>query len=1113
MIGCGGSGQKSIRYVRDSVSRRLAHAGWTGEFPRSWQFIGLDTLNTQDSPGEIPTMPQSDFKSISLGYNKFAPLADALLARHRPGSDGYRALIGWRPLHHEVVVPIAAGAGQLRAVGRTAGLLAMDEIVRPKLQHAFTELSAGFAELQRVSEALGEPATIGETMKDPLIVVVGSMAGGTGAGTVLDVIELVRRTDLKGGYPVAVVFTADIFGAIATDEMAANGLAFMSELMSAYWDSEVSAADLALIPSYVPADQRGPHSTFLVGRKNFEGKDLGSSQQVYRAVGEAMGTWITSGPVSDSLNEFVKTNWPTHIAANRGGYGFGAEFTDGVVSSFGAASVSIGRDRFREFATKLLMHEILKMQYQGFLKVAQRELGTEDKNLSVDGKITRIVEKNFVTYLQACKISERGKSDNQITNLFVSNEIVSEMLAKVSQDLRSAFSGQQLSPDQWYRSLMSQAAGVVKPAAFERIESETNRKIGAWGLQVFEQVLRVSSMYTARLSMRVVQEMARRTQHELSDISGELRQEAREFRDQSELKIGSVQGALLGAGKGKLGLDSKPVQDAVSDISKSIVLEIKSIIFERLAIAIGSLGGQVFAQLSSALQQGLSIAESALVPAEGGVAAIAESWPENDGSVPAFYSPSPVEFYLEDHHVWPQRLKELIARSLPELEENEVLPSDPIDAACYAIVRGSRSRGGVELRELPLIWSESYVGGQPQWSPGNTPNIQVGIDVANLEEKVTYFMRRPSTPLATSLSEGLKGYLARNDSAGMAIPDHQLRINKFKTRLEQAYGQSKPLIEIDRALSDRVHKKNIEFTPIIQRFPFGTGDPARKIVEDLLRVQLAPGAPLDEYFSSADTESVLLSSFLKYPIHPACVTSFVKPVAQALTNLKNDAAQLRGSFWLWRRTKVLEDFIPLPDEARRSVIRGFAVGRLLGFVTADPRSALKISGEEGPVEFPFPLLTQVSQDNILPALLESFVLTFGKVSTIGEKAFEPYKRLYELGEGHGAALQFVAIGALEEFLKNGSTAVEPVDEEQRKKFTAGANTKEERCQKMIANLEINLRRYNVLQGSPLTGQETRSKTGNVLPEDTLSHELIKDLIRCYGEVKTALEIAAVGSAV
>ena len=79
MIGCGGSGQKSVRYVRDAVRRHLEHAGWEGDFPRAWQFLGLDTLNMQESPGEIPTLPNDDFKSVSLGLVNYTDLDNALL--------------------------------------------------------------------------------------------------------------------------------------------------------------------------------------------------------------------------------------------------------------------------------------------------------------------------------------------------------------------------------------------------------------------------------------------------------------------------------------------------------------------------------------------------------------------------------------------------------------------------------------------------------------------------------------------------------------------------------------------------------------------------------------------------------------------------------------------------------------------------------------------------------------------------------------------------------------------------------------------------------------------------------------------------------------------------
>jgi hypothetical protein len=69
MIGCGGSGQKSVRYIRDAVRRKLEHSNWEDGIPNAWQFIGLDTLNIQESPGEIPTMPASDYKSISLALH------------------------------------------------------------------------------------------------------------------------------------------------------------------------------------------------------------------------------------------------------------------------------------------------------------------------------------------------------------------------------------------------------------------------------------------------------------------------------------------------------------------------------------------------------------------------------------------------------------------------------------------------------------------------------------------------------------------------------------------------------------------------------------------------------------------------------------------------------------------------------------------------------------------------------------------------------------------------------------------------------------------------------------------------------------------------------------
>ena len=54
MIGCGGSGQKAVRYIRDAVRRQLDHNNWEGGIPNAWQFIGLDTLGHEMGRSDIP---------------------------------------------------------------------------------------------------------------------------------------------------------------------------------------------------------------------------------------------------------------------------------------------------------------------------------------------------------------------------------------------------------------------------------------------------------------------------------------------------------------------------------------------------------------------------------------------------------------------------------------------------------------------------------------------------------------------------------------------------------------------------------------------------------------------------------------------------------------------------------------------------------------------------------------------------------------------------------------------------------------------------------------------------------------------------------------------------
>ena len=224
MIGCGGSGQKAVRYVRDAVRRRMMHAGWEGEFPRAWQFLGIDTLTIQEDPS-IPYLPANDYVSVSMAYQTYSALDAAIDSKFPKGSDGYRELMGWRPNPTQVLVPLADGAAQLRAVGRAAGVLALQNSVQQRILKAFSECAAGGPQLGEVSQRLGVTVPPGTPTPSPIVIIVGSLAGGTGAGIMLDVIDLVRRSHVDGQFPILVGFTPDIFGSVQSDMMAANSAA------------------------------------------------------------------------------------------------------------------------------------------------------------------------------------------------------------------------------------------------------------------------------------------------------------------------------------------------------------------------------------------------------------------------------------------------------------------------------------------------------------------------------------------------------------------------------------------------------------------------------------------------------------------------------------------------------------------------------------------------------------------------------------------------------------------------------------------------------------------------------------------------------------------------
>ena len=1059
MIGCGGSGSKAVRYVRDAVARKLRHAGFSDPVPDAWSFIGLDTLTIQEDPGEIPTLPEADFLPIALGLAKYSDVHDGLMVRHSPDSDTYPHLVGWRPSPDRVQVPLLDGAGQFRAVGRIVGLLASRDELLDRINKAFMDARAGGPELRQVSAALGLPSTLGGATPAPIVVICASVAGGTGAGIALDVVEMVRRADQLGGFPVLVLFTADIFDFGPSRAMAANSLGLLSEAMASYWGKPADP----IVPSVVPQPGSGPHALFVVGRRSIEGGDLGNTVSVYRAVGEAMSTWVTEPKVQEQIHNFITVNWRSVATDCMGGYPFGKEHQRGVVSSFGAATVTLGRDRFERWAIDMFARETLQALVGGHRR--QGFLIGEDEDLPEPDLIEVLAEKRAHAVYEG-RGARPGAGMASAVDHFASDDALKEEKRTILAELRKGFP-EQLSGDgsQWRAWLRSQ----VRAKSPEWEGRAEDLDAGEWGAGMVRATCEAASAVAAETSLPVAERATRLAIRTCEREVEQLRKRSLEDRDRARKDYERAR-AQLSEQPGKLSHEDAPVVEAFEYTARSLAFRWRGIRRSRVADILEQAAHQVLAPAAKALQAAGSQAADALGDET------VESWPTDGGGIPKAYLRSAVEFSLEASSTWVRRLDSLCKEAL----HRDRSAARPVDAVRSLIVAGS------EDLLAPLL---APVDSAKRWKPGTVAPLSCEAGAEDIKQRVQEWITAPGSRLDRFLREGLGDYLKEEDPVtGELRVDHVERMKAFRLSLERAMVHSKPLLQINKGLYAMVHTGKPEIDMLCSPFPFRKGHPAEKVAREVVGQ--------DNYRSQdADASSVLVSSYIRSPVHPAVVRSFTGPIAREVAAANNDDGLLRAAFWLWRRARTLEGFVPLASELLDSMIRGFAVGRLCGYVTADPDDP-RISSASGSCPFPRPLLSKVSPNDILAALLENFSLCFAEVEARKLEVFEPYRLLYELGASGATAHE-----ELRNLLETGGLTRHTVDTPK-----AAGPDRASRIGAAIAYLDRNIERFDRLAAGPFDGSEFRGDKGRA-KEDVPTMEIAERSAECYRQVRQAVDTA------
>ena len=359
-VGCGGAGVKTVTRARRMIGEYLEDSGWKGGIPRAWKFLGIDADSFVNPflPYDPNHLPSECWVEMSRHFSSYQDLDSNVMARYgRAEGSVNNDLIGWRPNPAQLNVPIFAGAGQIRAVGRMLGITSYAGTVQKKIDWAFSEAAAGASELLELSQHLGISSNRGEQESKPIVIVLGSIAGGVGSGIMLDIIDLIKQTHADGAFPTLIAYTPDIFGAVQTDGMATNAAAFISELMATSWSKEVSVNPF--IPYKGMSYKRGPHATYLIGRKNLRGYDLQDSSRVFESIAQYL-TSLTTSPNAQVDFMYQQTCGLAEAAQNSGGYGFLYQEFPGLINSFGVAKISIGRKHFRRWLEQLLGRAVIE---------------------------------------------------------------------------------------------------------------------------------------------------------------------------------------------------------------------------------------------------------------------------------------------------------------------------------------------------------------------------------------------------------------------------------------------------------------------------------------------------------------------------------------------------------------------------------------------------------------------------------------------------------------------------------------------------------------------------------------------------------------------------------
>jgi len=1055
MIGLGGSGGKTISFLMDQLLVKLKNEGWTeNRLPEGWQFVHIDVPGAADTQGEGLAEPVRDQGGTYIGlastpapYTSYLDQVSSTLESQNPSDVGY--LSRWSPDSSANAINLQDGAGAYRAIGRMVTVSRSNQI-HANLANVMTRLNslAAIDDNEKVGALMKLAGARQSAQQSPMILIVSSLSGGSGASMVLDVADILRA--FGGGnfdteHIAAFLYTGDVFKQLGIFSASPGSVATMSELINSInkvgvpWTPK-EWARVGVKSALPSAKGRGPWLIVPVGA-SVNGVPFGNRpEDVYRGFAGMLAPVFHDKNIQNEFIAYQLTNFKNEASA-------APDFSElsldlplqkkvnvSHFGGWGSATLSMGRDRYVEYA-------------------AQRIARVAVENL-VNGHVDQAVRSGSMTAAQAIatyanqfyplfwKLFDPANNDGNLVN-----DAASYVDAAFPKSIRN-----RLAQEAMGKEFASYANGEAASTAAARMAATLPRNVTAivnsaetqslnsienWANKIQTNLEDATLRIASLKGLQVADKVLERAKNDLIAVQGNLDKLASEAPAPNAFAERVIV-ALKNLGNAPL-IQGGVLQDIISKAAMNLDKVFVWTVAKTQAKVLDDFIRNTLTPLREAIEKlikDLSLEMSKKGTGVSGAAyreADLQSWPTNSDVVPSHFQPAINEVLLEDINSFSATFSAQISQALtgstaPEAEAASELitqiKSSKEDNGEYSSILGwtiTRAAGG----------SHPHIGREASWFPAalgavdgriaSPARYSLKLMPNDILDYARTWINLPSTPFRLYSEQGIQQWLAGTPQMSQGqINDNRI---KFTSALASTLQYALPLVEIDSGLVSKIHGSQfLGYKYMFSHIPFNANDPL--LAQLQAQIQNFPTTAMQ--FSMAnlqancspakDEKEIFISSRPGNAYLPIVFRSLMEPIRDSWANAK--AAGVKNAYWTWRKARPLTDFVPASQEWIETFLQGWILGRITGHIQLEPRtdgvggSLVKVYDDKEQTWAYFPdellgvenlgdVIQALGEDNsnwnVPAALLESLMLAMAHCVDNSTESIRAYQVVVRLG--------------------------------------------------------------------------------------------------------------------